>query len=63
VDLVYLDLAPFNSNADYSIFVEERDWTRAAAEIKAFEDTPEWNDDFARRVSAVLAKLPKETSR
>ena len=38
VDLVYLD-PPFKSNQDYNVLFAERDGTRAAAQIKAFEDT------------------------
>ncbi|MCX7022848.1 MAG: DNA methyltransferase [bacterium] len=42
VDLVYLD-PPFNSNVVYSAFFAEKNGTRAAAQIKAFEDTWTWN--------------------
>ena len=42
VDLVYLD-PPFKSNQDYNVLFAEQDGTRAAAQIKAFEDTWEWN--------------------
>ena len=38
VDLVYLD-PPFNSNQDYNVLFGERNGPRAAAQIKAFEDT------------------------
>ena len=38
VDLVYLD-PPFNSNASYNVLFKEHDGVRAAAQIKAFEDT------------------------
>ena len=41
-DLVYLD-PPFNSNVDYNVLFAERDGTRAAAQIKAFEDTWRWD--------------------
>ena len=37
VDLVYLD-PPFNSNATYNVLFAEQNGTRAAAQIKAFED-------------------------
>jgi site-specific DNA-methyltransferase (adenine-specific) len=43
VDLVYLD-PPFNSNADYNVHIAEHDGTRAAAQIKAFEDTWTWDE-------------------
>lgn len=42
VDLVYLD-PPFKSNQSYNVLFAERDGSRAAAQIKAFEDTWEWN--------------------
>jgi DNA modification methylase len=45
VDLVYLD-PPFNSNANYNVLFAERG-TRAAAQIQAFEDTWEWNEESA----------------
>jgi len=47
VDLVYLD-PPFNSNASYNVLFAERDGSRAAAQIKAFEDTWEWNEAAAK---------------
>lgn len=43
VDLVYLD-PPFNSNANYNVLFAERDGTKAAGQMKAFEDTWEWDD-------------------
>src|SRR5216117_2715985 len=42
VDLVYLD-PPFKSNQDYNVLFAEHDGTRAAAQIKAFEDTWRWD--------------------
>lgn len=42
VDLVYLD-PPFNSGQDYNVLFEERDGSRSAAQIKAFEDTWHWD--------------------
>src|SRR5262249_46004949 len=44
VDLIYLD-PPFNSRQDYNVLFAEKDGTRAAAQIMAFEDTWEWNLD------------------
>lgn len=43
VDLVYLD-PPFNSNANYNVLFEEHG-EKAAAQVRAFEDTWEWNAD------------------
>ena len=47
VDLVYLD-PPFKSNQNYNVLFAERDGTRAAAQIRAFEDTWRWDDAAAR---------------
>lgn len=47
IDLIYLD-PPFNSNADYNVLFHEHGGAKAAAQIKAFEDTWEWNIDAAR---------------
>jgi DNA modification methylase len=46
VDLIYLD-PPFNSNVNYNVLFSEHG-VRAAAQIKAFEDTWEWNTESAR---------------
>ncbi len=53
VDLVYLD-PPFNSNASYNVLFAEHDGTKAASQIKAFEDTWEWNEDAARACAEVV---------
>ena len=47
VDLVYLD-PPFKSNQDYNVLFAEKDGTGAASQIKAFEDTWEWNMESVR---------------
>lgn len=46
IDLIYLD-PPFNSNANYNVLFDERDGTRAAAQIQAFEDTWRWDQSAA----------------
>lgn len=46
VDLVYLD-PPFNSNANYNVLFGHTDGSRAAAQIKAFEDTWRWDQAAA----------------
>jgi site-specific DNA-methyltransferase (adenine-specific) len=53
VDLVYLD-PPFNSNADYNVLFAEHDGTRAAAQIKVFEDTWTWDQGAARTYQEVV---------
>jgi hypothetical protein len=40
VDLVY---PPFKSNQDYNVLFAEKDGSRSAAQIKAFEDTWRWD--------------------
>lgn len=47
VDLAYLD-PPFKSDQDFNVLFAEHDGTRAAAQIKAFEDTWGW-DEAAER--------------
>jgi DNA modification methylase len=46
VDLVYLD-PPFKSNVTYNVLFEEHG-TGSAAQIRAFDDTWEWNEDSSR---------------
>ncbi len=53
VDLIYLD-PPFNSNSNYNVLFAERDGTRAAAQIKAFEDTWRWDEGAARSYQEVV---------
>jgi site-specific DNA-methyltransferase (adenine-specific) len=43
VDLIYLD-PPFNSSATYNMLFSHKDGTPAAAQIRAFTDSWEWND-------------------
>jgi site-specific DNA-methyltransferase (adenine-specific) len=42
VDLIYLD-PPFNSDQDYNVLFADSTGARAAAQIKAFEDTWHWD--------------------
>jgi len=53
VDLVYLD-PPFKSNQDYNVLFAERDGSRAAAQIKAFEDTWTWDQQAALAYQEVV---------
>ena len=52
VDLVYLD-PPFNSSQDCNVLFEEHG-TKAAAQIKVFEDTWEWNTAAAEACASVV---------
>jgi DNA modification methylase len=47
VDLEYLD-PPFNSKSTYNVLFAEHSGERAAAQIKAFEDTWTWDEATAR---------------
>jgi len=53
VDLVYLD-PPFNSNANYNVLFVEKDGSRAASQIRAFEDTWRWDEGAVRVYHDVL---------
>ena len=53
VDLIYLD-PPFNSNATYNVLFGHQDGTRAAAQIKAFEDTWRWDQAAAEAYQEVV---------
>jgi DNA modification methylase len=53
VDLVYLD-PPFNSNATYNVLFAEKNGSRAASQIKAFEDTWTWDEAAARSYQGVV---------
>lgn len=55
VDLVYLD-PPFTSRQDYNVLFAEKDGTRAAAQIMAFEDTWEWNIDAEKAYQEIVER-------
>jgi site-specific DNA-methyltransferase (adenine-specific) len=61
VDLVYLD-PPFNSNQDYNVLFAEQDGKRAAAQIKAFGDTWEWNTEAASALEDLIESGPQRVS-
>ena len=42
IDLVYLD-PPFKSNQNYNVLFQEKDGSQSSAQIKAFEDTWQWD--------------------
>jgi len=44
VDLVYLD-PPFNSNASYNLLFAQKDGAQSSAQIRAFEDTWQWDEN------------------
>src|SRR6266508_2789997 len=53
VDLVYLD-PPFNSIQDYNVLFGERNGHRAAAQIRAFEDTWTWDETASRAYEEIV---------
>src|SRR5438876_8362925 len=55
VSLVYLD-PPFKSRQDYNVLFAERDGTRSASQIMAFEDTWEWNMDAQRAYEEIVER-------
>jgi site-specific DNA-methyltransferase (adenine-specific) len=56
VDLVYLD-PPFNSRQDYNVLFAEKDGSRSTSQIRAFEDTWEWNQDSMRSYHYILENI------
>jgi len=53
IDLIYLD-PPFKSQQDYNVLFAERNGSRAAAQIKAFEDTWQWDQVAAMTFEEVV---------
>jgi site-specific DNA-methyltransferase (adenine-specific) len=53
VDLVYLD-PPFNSRQDYNVLFAEKDGSQSSSQIRAFEDTWEWNIESKRALEQVI---------
>lgn len=53
IDLIYLD-PPFNSNVTYNVLFGEQNGSQAAAQIKAFEDTWQWDQESARAYEEVV---------
>jgi adenine specific DNA methylase Mod len=46
IDLVYLD-PPFNSNANYNVLFSQQNGSQSSAQIQAFEDTWQWDEEAA----------------
>jgi DNA modification methylase len=53
VNLIYLD-PPFKSDATYNVLFAEQNGTRAAAQVKAFEDTWQWDRTASRAFTEVV---------
>ena len=57
VDLVYLD-PPFNSNASYNVLFKERTGEESPAQIRAFTDTWQWNQEAERTFEDDIIRNP-----
>ena len=57
IDLIYLD-PPFNSNQNYNVLFGEKNGTQSHAQIKAFEDTWQWDTKAEQTYSEILEELP-----
>jgi DNA modification methylase len=55
VDLIYLD-PPFNSRQDYNVLFAEKDGKESSSQIRAFEDTWEWNIEAEQAYMDVVEK-------
>ena len=53
VDLIYLD-PPFKSEQNYNVLFAEQNGTRSAAQIRAFEDTWQWDQAAAAAYQEVV---------
>jgi site-specific DNA-methyltransferase (adenine-specific) len=55
VDLVYLD-PPFNSNANYNVLFAQKDGVQSSAQIQAFEDTWQWDQNAIQTFTCEVEK-------
>ncbi len=62
VDLIYLD-PPFKSNQDYNVLFAERSGEGSAAQIKAFEDTWQWDQGAAATYHEIVERGPFRVSK
>lgn len=61
IDFVYLD-PPFKSEQDYNVLFAERNGSRSAAQIKAFEDTWQWDEAASRAYQDVVENGPSRVN-
>jgi site-specific DNA-methyltransferase (adenine-specific) len=61
IDLIYLD-PPFKSEQDYNVLFAEQNGSRAAAQIKAFEDTWRWDQATAKSYQETVETGPQSVS-
>lgn len=62
VDLVYLD-PPFKSNQDYNVLFAEHSGEGSAAQIRAFEDTWQWDQASAAAYHEIVEHGPYRVSK
>src|SRR5437762_1054430 len=62
VDLIYLD-PPFNSNATYNVLFKQHSGAPAASQLRAFEDTWNWDTDAADSYFSMVEHGPEHVSR
>jgi 16S rRNA G966 N2-methylase RsmD len=62
MDLVYLD-PPFKSNQDYNVLFAEHSGAGSAAQIKAFEDTWQWDQAAAAAYYEIVEHGPQRVSK
>jgi len=55
VDLIYLD-PPFNSNANYNVLFAQKDGKQSSAQIHAFEDTWQWDENAIQTYTREVEK-------
>ena len=61
IDLIYLD-PPFKSDQDYNVLFAERNGSHSAAQIKAFEDTWQWDEASAKTYHEIVESGPEQVS-
>lgn len=57
IDLIYLD-PPFKSDQSYNILFQEKNGTKSRAQIKAFEDTWQWDLTAEETWTEIVEKSP-----
>jgi DNA modification methylase len=62
VDLIYLD-PPFKSNQDYNVLFAERSGEGSASQIRAFEDTWQWDQNASAAYHEIVEKGPSRVSK
>ena len=59
IDLIYLD-PPFNSNATYNVLFQEKSGEKSSAQITAFEDTWQWNQETEYAYQEIVRDSQKQ---